>query len=162
MGEKPTETQNMSTQKQQFRSRRTGETEWFKPPYPARGDMNWEAVVTAPPTILAGRPLAALPAVMPATPAAPVPTTVTQELIEKVLAIVHGERTCLDVPPQRRGVQATAADIVAAMEKAKRPADADMPLTGLAKQVFEAREKLRNLGNRPISSGIPAAGPGRR
>ena len=34
----------MSMQLRQFRSRRTGELEWFPPPYPARGDQNWEAM----------------------------------------------------------------------------------------------------------------------
>lgn len=142
----------MSTQMRQFRSRKTGETEWFKPPYPARGDMNWEAV-TAPPSILAGGSFAALPAlmpaVMPAAPAVPTPAVRTVAQIERVLGIMRGEVTCFDVPPQKPRVMATTADILAAAEKSRRSTDADMkPLTGVAKQIFEAAEKARNLGKK--------------
>ena len=80
-------------------------------------------------------------------PPAPAPTVLTQELIEKVLAISRGERTCLDSPPPKQGFRATAAQIIAARELIDKPTDADLPpLTGIAKQIFEAAEKARNLG----------------
>ena len=90
-----------------------------------------------------------MPALPVAVPAVPTPTVVTNEIIQRAIALREGRITSYEVPPQKTFTKMTAEQIIAAAAKANSPtgthASEQQQVDPRVLMIVNARRKAQNL-----------------